>query len=170
MRVLLLADTHIGPARPNRRLPDGVYDFLLEGVDAILHAGDVTSPELLHELEAFAPVHAVLGNNDVDLRLPETVEVELDGVRVAMIHDSGPSSGRGPRLRRRFPDADVAVFGHSHLPWDETDDGGQRHLNPGSPTERRMAPTRTAGLLTVADSRVRDYQLVSFGEGGGQPS
>jgi uncharacterized protein len=160
MRVLLLADTHISPSRPNRRLPDRVYELLVDGVDAVLHAGDVTAPELLHELGGFAPVHAVLGNNDVALRLPETLEVELDGVRVAMIHDSGPSTGRAGRLRRRFPDADVVVFGHSHLPWDQTEAGGQRHLNPGSPTERRMAPTRTAGLLTVANGRVEDYQLL----------
>ena len=128
--------------------------------DAILHAGDVTAPELLHELEGFAPVHAVLGNNDVSLRLPETLQVELAGVRVAMIHDSGPTAGRAGRLRRRFPDADVVVFGHSHLPWDQTDARGQRHLNPGSPTERRMAPTRTVGLLELEGGEVRDYRLV----------
>jgi putative phosphoesterase len=158
MRVLLLTDTHIGPSRPNRRLPDAVYEILVEGVDAILHAGDVTAPELLHELGGFAPVHAVLGNNDA-LRLPETLQVELAGVRVAMIHDSGPAAGRARRLRRTFPHADVVVFGHSHLPWDETDPGGQRHLNPGSPTERRMAPTATFGLLDLADGRVRGYEL-----------
>jgi putative phosphoesterase len=158
MRVLLLTDTHIGPSRPNRRLPDAVYELLVEGVDAILHAGDVTAPELLHELGGFAPVHAVLGNNDA-LRLPETLQVELAGVRVAMIHDSGPAAGRARRLRRTFPHADVVVFGHSHLPWDETDPGGQRHLNPGSPTERRMAPTATFGLLHLADGAVRGYEL-----------
>lgn len=160
MRVLLLTDTHIGPNRPSRRLPDAVYGLLLGGVDAIVHAGDVTAPELLHELEGFAPVHAVLGNNDVALRLPETLEIELGGVRLAVIHDSGPAKGRAERLRRRFPTADVVVFGHSHLPWDETDAGGQRHLNPGSPTERRMAPTRTVGLLDLGDGEVRGYQLV----------
>ena len=161
MRVLLLSDTHIGPSRPNRRLPDAVYEVLVEGVDAILHAGDVTAPELLHELEGFAPVHAVLGNNDTALRLPETLVVDLGGVSVGMIHDSGPSKGRAPRLRRAFPHADVVVFGHSHLPWDETDPGGQRHLNPGSPTERRMAPAATFGLLIVAGGEVRDYRLVT---------
>jgi putative phosphoesterase len=163
VKVLLLSDTHISPHRPGRRLPDPVYEILVAGVDAIVHAGDVTAPELLHELGGFAPVHAVLGNNDVSLRLPETMVVELAGVRVAAIHDSGPSTGRAARLRRRFPEADVVVFGHSHLPWDETDPGGQRHLNPGSPTERRMAPTRTVGLLDLADGEVRGYQLVVVG-------
>jgi predicted phosphodiesterase len=102
----------------------------------------------------------VLGNNDMALRLPERLEVDLAGVRVAVVHDSGPRAGRAGRLRRWFPEADVVVFGHSHLPWDETDAGGQRHLNPGSPTERRRAPTRTAGLLRIDDGAVTDYQLL----------
>jgi putative phosphoesterase len=148
VRALLLADTHIGPSRPGRRLPDAVYE-LLGTVDVVLHAGDVTAPELLHELEGFAPVHAVLGNNDADLRLPERLEVHLGGVRVAMVHDSGPAAGRDARLHRWFPDADVVVFGHSHLPWQETGPGGQLHLNPGSPTERRRAPSRTVMVLDV---------------------
>jgi putative phosphoesterase len=148
MRVLVMSDTHIGPSKPGRRLPDAVYS-LLSQADAVLHAGDVVAPGLLHELEGFAPVHAVLGNNDVDLRLPERLEVDLDGVRVAMVHDSGPAAGRAGRLRRWFPDADVVVFGHSHLPWHEVDEGGQLHLNPGSPTERRLAPTRTVAWLAI---------------------
>jgi putative phosphoesterase len=163
MRVLLMSDTHVSSSRPGRRLPDAVYDVLVDGVDAIVHAGDVTAPALLHELAAFAPVHAVLGNNDVELQLPERLEVDLDGVRVAVVHDSGPATGRRERLRRWFPDADVVVFGHSHLPWDETDAGGQRHLNPGSPTERRRAPARTVGLLEVETGRVVGYELVDLG-------
>ena len=160
MKVLVLADTHISPARPGRRLPDAVYEMLDEA-DAVLHAGDVTSPELLAELGGFAPVHAVLGNNDVALRLPERLEVDLDGVRVAMIHDSGSSSGRTGRLRRWFPAADVVVFGHSHLPWNEVDPGGQLHLNPGSPTERRMAPTKTVAWLELAEGEVRRAEIVN---------
>jgi hypothetical protein len=140
-------------------LPDGVYE-LLDRADAVLHAGDVTAPELLHELAGFAPVHAVLGNNDVSLQLPERLEVELAGVRVAMVHDSGPKAGRAGRLRRLFPDADVVVFGHSHLPWREVDPGGQLHFNPGSPTERRMAPTRTAGWLELDAAEVRRADIV----------
>lgn len=159
MNVLVLADTHIGPSRPNRRLPDAVYG-LLDRTDAVLHAGDVTAPELLHELAGFAPVHAVLGNNDVALRLPERLEVELAGVRVAMVHDSGARAGRAGRLRRWFPVADVVVFGHSHLPWREVDPGGQLHLNPGSPTERRLAPTTTVGWLELDDGRVRGADIL----------
>ena len=162
MNVLVLSDTHIGPSRPNRHLPDRVYE-LLGQADAVLHAGDVTSPELLHELGGFAPVHAVLGNNDVDLQLPERLEVELAGVRVAMVHDSGPRTGRPERLRGWFPAADVVVFGHSHLPWREVDAGGQLHLNPGSPTERRMAPTRTVGRLELASGEVRAAEILDVG-------
>jgi putative phosphoesterase len=161
--VLLLSDTHISPSRPGRRLPDAVYDLLVEGVDAIIHAGDVTAPSVLHELAGFAPVHAVLGNNDVDLQLPERLELELDGVQVAVVHDSGPAPGRQGRLRRWFPTVDVVVFGHSHLPWDDTDAGGQRHLNPGSPTERRMAPTRSVGVLELHAGAVGGYRLVDLG-------
>ena len=160
MNVLVLSDTHMGPSRPGRRLPDRVYE-LLDDADAILHAGDVTGEELLHELSGFAPVHAVLGNNDVSLRLPERLEVDLDGVRVAMVHDSGPSSGRVVRLRRWFPEADVVVFGHSHLPWHEVDPGGQLHLNPGSPTERRMAPTRTVGWLQIDGGELRKAEILN---------
>ena len=159
MRVLLLSDTHISPSRPGRRLPDAVYDLLLDGVDAILHAGDVTAPELLHELGGFAPVHAVLGNNDVSLRLPETLQVELDGVRVAMIHDSGQKTGRLARMRRRFPGARLVVFGHSHIPWDEGE-AGFRVFNPGSPTDKRRQPTGTIGLLDVVDGVLLDARIV----------
>ena len=162
MNVLVLSDTHMGRSRPGRRLPDRVYELLDES-DAVLHAGDVTDEDLLHELSGFAPVHAVLGNNDVLLRLPERLEVELDGVRVAMVHDSGPSAGRAGRLRRWFPDADVVVFGHSHLPWQEVDPEGQLHLNPGSPTERRRAPTRTVGWLELAAGEVRRAAIVNVG-------
>jgi uncharacterized protein len=162
VNVLVLADTHISPSRPGRRLPDRVYE-LLDDADVVLHAGDVTAPDLLHELEGFAPVHAVLGNNDVLLQLPERVEVELDGVRVAMVHDSGPSGGRTARLRRWFPDADVVVFGHSHLPWREVDPGGQLHLNPGSPTERRRAPAKTAGWLELVGGEVRRAEILTVG-------
>jgi putative phosphoesterase len=158
IRALVLADTHIGPSRPGRRLPDAVYE-LLDRADVVLHAGDVTSPDLLHELAGFAPVHAVLGNNDLELCLPARLELELDGVRVAMVHDSGPAAGRSGRLRRWFPDADVVVFGHSHLPWQERDSGGQLHLNPGSPTERRRAPSRTVAWLELDAGTVRRAEI-----------
>lgn len=155
MRILLLADTHVGARR--HALPAAVLAAAAEA-DAILHAGDVTAPEVLEELAALAPLHAVLGNNDVTLDLPERLEVELGGCRIAMVHDSGPAAGRDDRLARWFPEADVVVFGHSHLPWHTVTPaapGRHRHVvNPGSPTERRRAPHATYAWLDVAGGRV----------------
>ncbi|MBS1844222.1 MAG: metallophosphoesterase family protein [Actinobacteria bacterium] len=133
-----------------RALPDRCARLLGEA-DATLHAGDFFAIETLREIESLSrgPVHAVCGNVDrPDLRklLPETLEIELEGIRVAMIHDAGPSKARLGRMRRRFPDADAVVFGHSHLPFHEEGDGFQI-FNPGSPTERRRAPRHSMGLL-----------------------
>jgi putative phosphoesterase len=163
IRALLLADTHVAPGG-KRRLPDTVYELLAD-VDVVLHAGDVTEQDLLSELGGFAPVHAVLGNNDHALlgELPERDVVDLDGVRVAMVHDSGAAAGRAVRLHRWFPDAEVVVYGHSHLP--EVLDGvdGQRLCNPGSPTWKRMAPAPTCAVLEVDDGAVARLELVVVG-------
>ncbi len=152
--VVVLADTHIRRGS-TRRLSDAAYRHL-ERAELILHAGDVVVDDVLAELSGFATVHAVLGNNDLELvgLLPETRMLELDGVRVAMVHDSGPSTGRAGRLRRRFPDADVVVFGHSHIPADTEGLDGQILFNPGSPTERRAQPQRTLGTIDLDGGRV----------------
>jgi putative phosphoesterase len=162
VRLVVLADTHV-PDGSGRSLPDTVL-AAVEGADGVLHAGDVIGAQLLDDLGALAPVHAVLGNNDVPLvgRLPERVELDLEGVRVAMVHDSGARQGRGRRLRSWFPDADLVVFGHSHLPEDEVDESGQRRFNPGSCTQRRRAPARTFGTLEVADGRIVELRLVEL--------
>jgi putative phosphoesterase len=154
-RALVLSDTHLRPGR-NRRLPDSVY-VALGAADVVLHGGDIVTADLLHELGGFAPVHAVLGNNDLDpalSALPETRVEVLDGVRVGMVHDSGPRAGRAARLRRRFPDADVVVFGHSHIPCNEPGMDGQLLFNPGSPTERRAQPHHTYGILELDAGRI----------------
>ena len=149
LRVAVVSDTHA--PRFWKAVPPAVADQL-DGVDVILHAGDVCVPSVLDELAAFAPVHVVQGNNDGDdvaaWGAPETLELDLDGVRVAMIHDSGPKEGRAARMRRRFPDADLVVFGHSHIPWD-TEHHGQRLLNPGSPTDKRRQPRGTMAQLVL---------------------
>ena len=152
--VVVLADTHIRRGG-KRRLPDTAYPHL-DQADVILHAGDIVVGEVLDELRGFAPVHAVLGNNDAELLgvLPETLSLELDGVRVGMVHDSGPAAGRAGRMRRRFPDADVVVFGHSHIPWHDAGVDGQLLLNPGSPTERRAQPHHTLGTLDLDGGRI----------------
>jgi uncharacterized protein len=161
MNVVVLSDTHLTPGSRSR-LPDAVYQVLAQA-DAVLHAGDIVTADLLHELAGFAPVHAVLGNNDLDpalAHLPESQVVVLDGVRVGMVHDSGPRDGRERRMRARFPEADVVVFGHSHVPWNAPGLDGQLLFNPGSPTERRAQPVCTFGVLDLAAGRVERAEIV----------
>jgi putative phosphoesterase len=135
----------------------------LRGADLILHAGDVCVAAVLDELSAYAPVRAVCGNNDgpdvVAWGAPKTLELDLAGLPVAMIHDSGQRTGRAARMRRRFPDAELVVFGHSHIPMDLTE-AGVRIFNPGSPTDRRRQPHGTIGLLTVEDGRLVTAEIV----------
>jgi putative phosphoesterase len=127
----------------------------LERADMILHAGDLMAPRLLDELAACAPVRAVKGNVDSpDVELPETLEFEFGGARIAMIHDSGRKEGRRKRLRARFPDARTVVFGHSHVPVLEDEDG-LLLLNPGSPTDRRRQPRPSFALLHAEGGEVR---------------
>lgn len=149
MRLVVVADTHLRDAG-TRALPEAAWT-IVRSADVILHAGDVVEHGLLDALGEVAPVRAVLGNNDVGLRgvLPDTVEETFEGVRVAMIHDSGPRAGREGRLHRRFPDAQLVIFGHSHIPWDAPGLGGQHLLNPGSPTERRSQPHRTVATVDI---------------------
>ncbi len=159
-RIVVLADTHIG-RRGQRRLPDPVLQAL-RSCDGVLHAGDIVVGDVLDELRTYAPTWAVLGNNDRDLVgvLPDTLTVDLDGVAVAMVHDSGSSVGRAARLHRRFPDADVVVFGHSHIPWDEDGVGGQVLFNPGSAIERRRQPACTYGVLELDAGRVARREII----------
>jgi len=149
VKVVVLADTHA--PRRWRSCPPRVA-AQLRGADLVLHAGDVCTADVLDELAAYAPVHAVRGNNDgpdvAAWGAPDTLELELGGVRVAMVHDSGPAPGRAARLRRRFPAAALVVFGHSHIPVDQATDG-QRIFNPGSPTDRRRQPHGTLGVLDI---------------------
>jgi putative phosphoesterase len=162
MRVVVLADTHLRPGR-DKRLPDAAYDELARA-DLILHAGDVVTRDLLDELGGFAPVRAVLGNNDIGLTgvVPEADAFDVDGVRVAMIHDSGPRAGRERRMKKRFPGAAVVVFGHSHIPWNDTGIDGQVLFNPGSAVDRRAQPHRTLGVLDLGDGRIRRRRIVEL--------
>jgi hypothetical protein len=125
----------------------------LRGADLILHAGDVCTAAVLDELTGYAPVLAVMGNNDgpdvADWGAPESAVLELEGLTVGMIHDSGPATGRLVRLRRMFPSAGLVVFGHSHIPMDDSDHAGFRIFNPGSPTDRRRQPHGTIGVLRI---------------------
>lgn len=154
VHVLVISDTHA--PRRWKTVPPGLVDPLREA-DLVLHAGDVCTPDVLDTLAGYAPVHVVLGNNDDESvaawGAPETLELELAGVNVAMIHDSGAKAGRDRRMRARFPRADIVVFGHSHIPLD--DGTGAVHLfNPGSPTDRRRQPRGSYGVLDLEDGRL----------------
>jgi putative phosphoesterase len=123
----------------------------------ILHAGDVCTATVLDELSEYAPVVAVAGNNDgpdvTAWGATDVAELDVAGLAVAMVHDSGPATGRLLRMRRKFPRADLVVFGHSHIPLDASG-YGLRIFNPGSPTDRRRQPTGTLGILHIADARL----------------
>ncbi|HEX2029187.1 MAG TPA: metallophosphoesterase family protein [Nitriliruptorales bacterium] len=166
MRVVVLADTHIRRGS-SRRLPAAAR-AALEGANVILHAGDIVVGEVLDDLHRYAPVHAVLGNNDRELvgRLPETLELDIGGLATAVIHDSGPRRGRPERLKRRFPSAGLVVFGHSHQPVNEPGIDGQWLLNPGSPTERRRQPHHTIGLFDVERGTLVAPRIVVVSEQG----
>ena len=159
MRVVVLADTHLRTGVTSR-LPATVLSAVARA-DLVLHAGDVVTGEALAELRELNRIEAVLGNNDrgLDGVLPETLVLDLDGVRVAIVHDSGPAAGRAVRLHRRFPDAQVVVFGHSHAPIAEPDLGGQLLFNPGSPTQRRRQAQHSFGRLVLADGRIADVAI-----------
>lgn len=161
MKVAVLADTHA--PRRWKRCPPAVAPYL-GAADLILHAGDVCTAGVLDELGGYAPVRAVRGNNDgpdvAAWGAPDTLELDLAGLAVAMIHDSGPARGRPARLRRRFPAAQLVVFGHSHIPLDQAAEG-IRIFNPGSPTDRRRQPHPTIGLLDIADGCLISARVVT---------
>jgi uncharacterized protein len=161
-RLLLVADTHV-PKRA-RQLPAEVWDAV-EQADVVFHAGDWVVPELLDEFEQRSrQLVAVFGNNDGEelrTRLPEVARVAIEGVRFAMIHETGAAVGREKRADANFPETDVLVFGHSHIPWDTTSPGGLRLLNPGSPTDRRRQPVCTYMTVLVDAGQVLDVDLVT---------
>jgi putative phosphoesterase len=160
VRVVVVSDTHA--PRRWKTCPPAVA-ARLRGADLILHAGDVCTAAVLDELSAYAPVRAVAGNNDgpdvTAWGAPEILEMDLAGLSAVMIHDSGPRQGRMSRLRARFPAARLIVFGHSHIPWNEAQDG-VRAFNPGSPTDRRSQPQGTIGLLRIEGGRLIDAHVI----------
>jgi uncharacterized protein len=157
--IAVISDTHM--PKGERALPPECVERI-RAAEATIHAGDFSAASVLAELESLCPrVHAVHGNvDDAELRrrLPEAAKIGLGGHSVAVVHDSGSSRGRLARMRARFPDADAVIFGHSHLPLHEEEDGFQI-FNPGSPTERRRAPRRSMGLLHPGEHGLRFEHL-----------
>ncbi|MPQ98330.1 YfcE family phosphodiesterase [Modestobacter sp. I12A-02628] len=160
MSLTVISDTHL-PKRA-KALPPAVW-AAVEAADVVVHAGDWVDVALLDELEERARrLVGVYGNNDhgpLRDRLPEVARVELEGLRLAVVHETGPAAGREARCAARFPDDDVLVFGHSHIPWDTTTGTGLRLLNPGSPTDRRRQPHGTWLTAVVDDGRLADVRL-----------
>ena len=160
LRLLMIADTHL-PKRA-RDLPDQVWAEV-DRADVVLHAGDWVCAALLDQIEQRAAgLLGVYGNNDgpeLRRRLPEVARAELGGVRFAVVHETGPTVGRERRCSEAYPDVDVLVFGHSHIPWDSTTNTGLRLLNPGSPTDRRRQPYCTYLTATAADGSLDEVTL-----------
>ena len=159
-RLLLLSDTHI-PGRA-RRLPAAVR-AAADDADLVIHAGDWVAASVLDDLAQHAEVMGVYGNNDgADLRaiLPEIARREIEGVRFAVVHETGDAQRRSMRMDAAFPDTDVLVFGHSHIPWDVVTSRGLRLLNPGSPTDRRRQPRCTMMTALADGGTIRDVELV----------
>jgi uncharacterized protein len=155
--LVLTADTHV-PKR-SRDLPHSLWTAI-DAADVVVHAGDWVDVALLDQLEARARrLVGVYGNNDhgpLRQRLPEVARAEIEGIRMAVVHETGDRKGREERCAARFPDTDLLVFGHSHIPWDTTAASGLRLLNPGSPTDRRRQPHGTF-VTAVADAgQLRD--------------
>ena len=160
MRLLLIADTHV----PKRAcdLPPRLWDEVA-AADVVVHAGDWVEPPLLDALEAKSKrLVACWGNNDgaeLRRRLPERADVTLGGLRFTVVHETGAAPGREARMANEYPDTDVLVFGHSHIPWDTTAKTGMRLLNPGSPTDRRRQPFCTYMTATVEAGALSDVVL-----------
>ena len=146
----VVSDTHI-PGRA-AQLPEAMLSAFGE-VDLILHAGDLTSLEVMEALEELAPVEAVQGNMDdlkVRARLAERRIVEAEGCRIGLVHGSGSPLGLERRALRAFEANGVqaVVFGHSHKPFNHRV-GEVLLFNPGSPTDRRFSPHGSFGRLRV---------------------
>jgi uncharacterized protein len=160
MRVVAISDTHA--PRRWKSCPPPVAACLRQ-CDLILHAGDVCTASVLDELAGYAPVRCVIGNNDgpdvAGWGATATLELDVGGLSVAMIHDSGQAAGRIARMRRQFPAARLVVFGHSHIPLDACD-GGLRIFNPGSPTDRRRQPSGTLGVLRIEAGQLIEARIV----------
>jgi putative phosphoesterase len=158
--LLIIADTHV-PKRA-RDLPAQLWSEIEEAA-LVIHAGDWVDVRLLDEIQARSRrLVAVFGNNDhgaLRARLPEVARVEIEGIRLGVVHETGASKGRQERCSALYPDLDVLVFGHSHIPWDTTAGTGLRLLNPGSPTDRRRQPFCTYLTATADSGRLTDVTL-----------
>ncbi len=156
LRIGIISDTH-------GLLRNEIY-AAFEGVDEILHAGDVGDPAILTELGVIGPVHAVWGNVDgweVCSRVPETLEVERLGHDIAVIHGHQWGSPRPEQLIQRYPDHSVIVYGHTHEPL-ITERDGVLLVNPGSAGRRRFNLPVTVARLQLRRDRRPEAKLIDL--------
>lgn len=162
MRLAIISDTHLPKGR--RRLPDACVERLVDA-DLVIHAGDFSRMSVLQELRSYCrqliAVHGNIDEYEVRATLPETAEVQADGVAIGVIHDAGPAAGRIERLRAQFPGAAAVVFGHSHIPLHQIEPDGFQIFNPGSPTERRRAPAHTMGIAHAQNGKLT-FELITL--------
>lgn len=144
MRLGIISDTH-GLLRPE------VFEAF-EGVDLILHAGDIGPPKILTELEAIAPVRAVWGNTDgfdIRHRVPEIIEERIEGFDFLIIHGHQLGQPTPAKLNAAYPKAEVIIFGHTHMPLLETVDVVVTVMNPGGAGARRFDLPASVGIMEL---------------------
>ncbi|MFO8055942.1 MAG: metallophosphoesterase family protein [bacterium] len=169
MKIAVISDTHIhgGSYHPKKLMSrfinkvDQQAEQLCELVrpwfhdaDVVIHAGDFVSYAVVTALEEFAPVEGVAGNMDpqeIRSRLPVKTVVKAGSRRIGVIHGHGAPHGMEKRVRPEFEDVDCIVFGHTHHPFN-AEVGGVQMFNPGSPTDKRWAPSHGIGLIHVEDT------------------
>ena len=161
MDIAIISDTHL--PRGQRRLPDSCIERLA-AADLIIHAGDFVTAAVLDEVKSYGEVEAVQGNmDDGQLRrlLPHTLVIDAGPLKLGVVHNGGPRVGRPERMRKRFPEAAAVIFGHSHTPLHEIGDDGFQIFNPGSPTDKRRAPSHTMGLATSRHGAI-GFELIQL--------
>ncbi|MFZ5352483.1 MAG: metallophosphoesterase family protein [Bacillota bacterium] len=155
MKIGVISDTHI--TRAGKTLPEAVHEAF-EGVDLILHAGDIMIEEVIIELEAIAPTTVVAGNNDgfeLFAKYGKRRIIEVNGFRIGLTH----GYGRGRSFMNAYYEfiddkLDCIVYGHSHAPHNEIIDN-VLYFNPGSPTNRRFQPQCSVGVLHLTETEVK---------------
>jgi hypothetical protein len=150
IRVAVISDTHM--PGPGRILPSACVERL-RAADLIVHAGDWSDLATVGLVRGMGPpvvgVHGNVEEPAVRAALPAAAAVEVGGLRIGVVHDGGPAAGRRERLRKRFPGADLVVFGHSHIPLLDASPDGFMTLNPGSPTDRRRQPRHSMAEIAL---------------------
>jgi uncharacterized protein len=162
LQLAIISDTHL--PRGGRALPERCIE-LCRGAAAIIHAGDLIGVEVLEQLRSLGPpLHAVHGNVDAEpvrAALPARLELAFGAVTLGVVHNPGPARDRAAHLARRFPGCAAVIFGHTHLP-EHDRHGPVQIFNPGSPTDRRRAPTHTMGLARISGEAL-EFELVDLG-------